>query len=106
MINGIPRGKVPPTNETFRTVLKVMEIVFTALLEVALTLIQILISVPIMWIGEVSLFLVSLGHHKPKWDVYIHRGDGVFVFLSTISFWIGTFVLCTVGILCKLYFSK
>jgi len=83
-----------------------MEIVLTALWEVVLTLIQILLSVPIMWIGEVSLFVVSLGNHKPKWDVYIHRGSAVFVFLSTVSFWIGIFVLCAVGILLKLYFSK
>jgi len=83
-----------------------MEIVLTALWEVALTLIQILISIPIMWIGEVSLFLVSLGHHKPKWDVYMHRGGGVFVFLSTVSFWIGILVLCAIGLLLKLYFSK
>lgn len=83
-----------------------MEIVLTAIWEIVLTIIEIFITVPIMWIGEVALFAFSLGHHKPKWDVYMHRGGGSFVFLSTVSFWIGILVLCGIGLLLKLYLPK
>ena len=84
-----------------------MDFIFSALAEfvamLLLTLLEFLIVVPMIWIGEIVLFLATLGRHAPRWDIYNHRG-GTFVFLSTMSFWIGIVFSCGIGVAVKAIF--
>jgi len=41
------------------------------------------------WTGEIILFLVTLGRHKPRWDLYTDESPSRFVIFSEISTWIG-----------------
>ena len=41
------------------------------------------------WTGEISLFVVTLGKHKPRWDLYTNDPPSRFVIFSEISLWIG-----------------
>jgi hypothetical protein len=41
------------------------------------------------WTGEIILFLVTFGKHKPRWDLYTEESPTRFVILSEISTWIG-----------------
>jgi len=39
--------------------------------------------------GELVLFAVTLGYHKPRWDLYTSEPPVRFVLLSDVSTWIG-----------------
>jgi hypothetical protein len=39
--------------------------------------------------GEIVLFIISFGKHKPRWDLYAEESPGRFVIFSEISLWIG-----------------
>ena len=39
--------------------------------------------------GEIVLFLLTLGRHKPRWDLYAKDPSGRFVIFSEIGLWIG-----------------
>jgi hypothetical protein len=41
------------------------------------------------WTGEIILFVVTLGKHKPRWDLYTKDSSSRFVIFSEISLWIG-----------------
>ena len=41
------------------------------------------------WTGEVILFVVTFGKHKPRWDLYTEESPSRFVIFSEISMWIG-----------------
>jgi hypothetical protein len=41
------------------------------------------------WTGEIILFLLTLGKHKPRWDLYTKESATRFVIFSEISAWIG-----------------
>jgi hypothetical protein len=41
------------------------------------------------WTGEVVLFVVTLGRHKPRWDLYANQSPTRFVIFSEVSLWIG-----------------
>ncbi len=41
------------------------------------------------WTGEVLLFVLTFGKHKPKWDFYLDQSPTRFVIFSEISTWIG-----------------
>jgi len=47
------------------------------------------LEIPIMWTGEILLFLFSFGKRKPRWDLYADESGGKFVIFTDISLWIG-----------------
>lgn len=69
-----------------------------------LSLLHLLIEIPIIWIGEITLWIITLGKHRPRWDSYTHEGGSDFVFLSELSFWIGIAALAIVGVTIKWVF--
>jgi hypothetical protein len=83
-----------------------MMTILSTIAELIVSLIQTLIEVPIIWVGEIVLFLVSFGRHKPRWDIYLDSGGGDFVFLSELSFWVGIVAICGIGGAIKLIFFQ
>jgi hypothetical protein len=81
-----------------------VEFLIEIILELVIALIQLLVVIPIIWIGEFALFIFSFGSHKPRWDCYINLGGGLFEFLFTISFFIGLLTIIIIGLLIKHYF--
>jgi hypothetical protein len=80
--------------------------VLSTIVGFVMSLFQALIEVPIIWIGEIVLFLITFGRHKPRWDVYLYTGGGDFAFLSELSFWIGIVAVCGIGGAIKLLFFE
>lgn len=84
-----------------------MGFIFSIVGEVILSFLRWLIQIPLIWIGEIMLFLVTFGRHKPRWDSYAAEGGGHFVFLSEMSFWIGIITVCGTGAAIKeVFFSS
>lgn len=83
-----------------------MNFLFSVIGGVLINILQTLIEIPLIWIGEVTIFLVSFGRHKPRWDFYCGDGGGDFAFLSEMSFWIGIVTVCVLGAAIKeIFFS-
>lgn len=80
--------------------------ILSAIADFVVSLIQTLLEVPIIWVGEIVLFLVSLGRHKPRWDTYLDSGGGEYAFLSQVSFWVGLTTICAIGGAVKLFIFK
>jgi len=81
-----------------------MGVIFSMIDELATSALRSLITIPIIWLGEIVLFLVTAGKHKPRWDIYTQTGGGDFVFFSELSFWIGIVAICGIGGGIKLFF--
>ena len=81
-----------------------MSVIFEIIGDILITALRFVVEIPVIWIGEIVLYLLTLGKHKPRWDVYIHDGGGDFAFLSEASFWIGIITLCGTGMAIKLVF--
>jgi len=79
-------------------------ILLSALTEILVAFFRTVIEIPIIWIGEIVLFLVTFGRHKPRWDRYLDSGGSDWVFLSEMSFWIGIAAICAIGGGIKLLF--
>jgi hypothetical protein len=60
------------------------------------------------WTGEIILFILSLGKHKPRWDWYTEEKSTIrFVMFSEISTWIGmTFWFAVLVLVIKLLILK
>jgi hypothetical protein len=41
------------------------------------------------WTGEIILFILTFGKHKPRWDLYTDDSPSRFVIFSEFSMWIG-----------------
>jgi hypothetical protein len=52
-------------------------------------LFELIFGVIFCWTGEIILFILTLGRHKPRWDLYTEESPTRFVILSEISTWIG-----------------
>ncbi len=78
-------------------------IILSLLAEAILWIFLALIEIPIIWIGECALFLVTLGRYKPQWDTHLASG-GDFVFLTETRFWAGLVAICVIGGGIKLIF--
>lgn len=72
--------------------------------ELLLAALRIVVQVPLIWLGEIVRWAVTLGRHEPRWDCYTHESGGTFVLLSEISFWIGAFAAAGIGVLIKFSF--
>jgi len=57
--------------------------------EVAKFILRLIFDFLFAWTGEIVLFVVTLGRHKPRWDLYTKESPARFVIFSEISLWIG-----------------
>jgi hypothetical protein len=57
--------------------------------EEAKFVLQVILEAFFTWTGEIVLFVISLGKHKPRWDLYTKESPSRFVIFSEISLWIG-----------------
>ncbi len=57
--------------------------------EAAKFILRLIFDLLFAWTGEIVLFLVTLGKHKPKWDLYTKESAARFAIFSEISLWIG-----------------
>jgi len=48
--------------------------------------------------GEIILFIVTLGRHSPRWDLYASERPQWFVLFSEVSTWIGIVFWLTVAV--------
>ena len=52
-------------------------------------LFEVVFGAIICWTGEIILFVLTFGKHKPRWDLYTEESPSRFVIFSEISTWIG-----------------
>ena len=57
--------------------------------EIAEFLFHIVLEIFLTWTGEIVLFVITFGKHKPRWDLYTKESPSRFVIFSEISLWIG-----------------
>ena len=57
--------------------------------EFAKLILRLIFSFLFAWTGEAVLFVVTLGRHKPRWDLYTKESPVRFVLFSDVSLWIG-----------------
>lgn len=57
--------------------------------EIAKFILRLIFDFLLAWTGEILLFLVTLGRHKPRWNLYTKESPNRFVLFSEISLWIG-----------------
>jgi hypothetical protein len=75
--------------------------------EVAKLILWLIFSFFFAWTGEIVLFVVTLGRHKPRWDLYTKDSPVRFALFSDISLWIGmAFWVVTVAVLYALLFKR
>ena len=66
-------------------------------------LLEVVFGVFFCLTGEIILFILSLGIHKPRWDLYTVESPVQFIIFSEISAWIGmVFWFAAVVLLIKL----
>ncbi len=46
-------------------------------------------QVLLAWTGEIVLFILTFGRHRPRWDLYTRESPGRFSVFSEMSLWIG-----------------
>ncbi len=80
-----------------------MSIILEILGAILLAFIRIAIEVPIIWLGEIVRWAITLGRHKPAWDCHLSKHGGAFVLLSEISFWIGAVTAAVTGLIIKYF---
>lgn len=59
------------------------------LMDFLLSLLRFIMEILFALTGEILLFFLTLGHHKPRWDLYASDNAGRFVLFSEVSTWIG-----------------
>jgi len=52
-------------------------------------ILQIIFEIFFTWTGELVLFILTFGKHKPRWDLYTKESPSRFVIFSEVSLWIG-----------------
>jgi hypothetical protein len=50
---------------------------------------RIIFEIPLIWTGEILLFLGTFGKHKPRWDLYLNDSPQKYVIFSELSLWVG-----------------
>ena len=80
-----------------------MSALLTAIFGFFQILFSVLVEIPLAWMGELTLFLITLGHHKPRWDFFAQSG-GESVFRSEASLWLGLVIFCAIGGAIKMLF--
>jgi len=67
--------------------------------EVGKLVLRLIFGFLFAWRGEIVLFVVTLGRHKPRWDLYTKDSTVRFVLFSDIRFWIGMAFWVVVAVL-------
>jgi hypothetical protein len=64
--------------------------------EVAKFIFHLIFEVVFTWTGEIVLYVLTFGKHKPRRDLYTKESPVRFVLFSEISFWIGiaVWIMC------------
>jgi len=57
--------------------------------EVAKFILWLIFDLLFAWTGEIVRFVLTLGRHKPRWDLYTKETPARFAIFSEISLWIG-----------------
>ena len=57
--------------------------------EIAKFIFRLIFDVLLTWTGEIVLFVLTWGRHKPRLDLYTKESPIRFVVFSEISLWIG-----------------
>ena len=78
-----------------------MDIVLEVFGRVILALLWWIIAVPLILVGEITIYILTLGKRKISWDAHLGKHGGDFVALTEISFWVGAFTLISFGLLIK-----
>lgn len=52
-------------------------------------IVRFLFAFVFFWTGEITIFLITLGRRKPRWDIYNKESTFRFALFSEMSFWIG-----------------
>ena len=74
--------------------------------EIIAFLARIIFECLIIWTGEIVLYVITFGRHKPRWDMYLNDSPGKFVIFSEASFWVGVgFWVIVVTIAGKMLFG-
>lgn len=56
------------------------------------------------WTGEILLFVLTLGKHKPRWNLYVEEKPAKFVIFTELSLWIGiAFWVAVIALSYKLF---
>jgi len=58
-------------------------------IEIAKFLFRVIFEVILTWTGEIVLFLITFGRHRPRWNLYANESSGKFVIFSEVSLWVG-----------------
>jgi hypothetical protein len=71
--------------------------------EAAKFILQVILEAFFTWTGEIVLFILTFGKHKPRWDLYTKESPSRFVIFSEVSLWIGiAFWIAAIAITYKL----
>jgi hypothetical protein len=62
---------------------------FELITEVVKFLCRFVLAIMFAWTGEIVLFLITFGAHRPRWELYSRQTPARFVLFSEISLWIG-----------------
>lgn len=65
--------------------------------EILISIAKVLVEIPLMWTGEILLYLGSFGKRKPRWNLYADESPSSFVIFTEISLWIGAAFWLGVG---------
>lgn len=52
-------------------------------------LFHLIVEVFFIWTGEIVLFIITFGKHRPRWDLYENDSASRYVIFSELSFWVG-----------------
>jgi len=61
----------------------------TIIEEAAKFIFRFIVEILFSWTGEIVLFVLTFGRHKPRWDLYSSESSSRFVIYSEASLWIG-----------------
>ena len=81
-----------------------MSIILSLLGELLLFVARSLVEIPLIWLGEIVRWAVTLGRHKPRWDCYGDEDFGAFYLLSEVSLWIGVATAVSLAALIRFLF--
>ena len=71
--------------------------------EAAKFILRVIFEVFLTWTGEIVLFVLTFGKHKPRWDLYTEESPSRFIIFSEISLWIGiAFWIAAIAVTYKL----
>lgn len=71
--------------------------------ETAKLILQVLLEAFFTGTGEIVLFAITLGKHKPRWDLYAKESPSRFAIFSEVSLWIGiTFWIAAIAVAYKI----